>query len=330
MRLTEDRLIRLFRQRFDRGAADLVRGMGDDAAVIHPRNAAEDWVITTDMLLEDVDFRRSWLTPVQLGHKSLAVNLSDIAAMGARPRFYTVALAVPPDITESWVLRFYDGISGLADAHHATLIGGDLSRSGGGIEICITAIGEALQGNLVYRSGGKAGDEIFVTGVLGRAAAGLELLLAGRARRPNGSRRAALAAQRTPTPRCDAGLWLARSGLVGAMMDLSDGLSVDLPRLCSASGTGAEVRIWDLPVFPESRSWNCDPLRLALHGGEDFELLFSVRAEHVATLLASYPTTFPPITAIGTLTAAAGVLRRERPTARPLRLSAEGFDHFRP
>ena len=327
--LSENKLVRLLRERFGRTAAGLKKGIGDDAAVIRPKGAAELWVITTDMLQEDVDFRRGWLTPEQLGHKSLAANLSDLAAMGARPRFYTVALAIPAGTSENWISRYYEGMTRLGNTSGAVLIGGDLSRSSAGIQICIAALGESLGRKLVYRSGGRIGDAVYVTGVLGKSAAGLELLENGCRRGRTEDQRLALDAHRTPQPRCGVGLWLAQRGFANSMMDLSDGLSVDLPRLCVASGVGAEIDSQQVPVFAGCTAWNCDPRELALHGGEDFELLFTSPKRKLAALEASYPRRFPRLTRIGKLTGDASVIGMRSPGKNMKLLPQRGFDHFR-
>jgi len=279
------------------------------------------------MLLEDVDFRRRWVTPSQLGHKSLAVNLSDLAAMGARPRFYTVALALPPGTPEKWIESFYQGMIKLARQHGATLIGGDLSRSPAGIQVTITAIGTSPQ-KAVLRSGGRPGDMLYVTGVLGMAAAGLALLQRGRTKGKTLPERRALHAHRLPVPRCKEGLWLARSGFVRCMMDLSDGISMDLPRLCEACGVGAELFGTHLPVFHAASKWRCDPVALALHGGEDFELLFAVPARQADRFEAAYPAGFPPISRIGRLRRTPGVVWTPAGATAPEPLAPAGFDHF--
>lgn len=304
-------------------------GLGDDAAVIRPRGVDEDWVVTTDMLVEGVDFREGWLTPAQLGHKALAVNLSDLAAMGALPRFYLVALGLPPSLSEAWIVSFYRGMNALGEKHRAALLGGDLSRSPGGVQVTVTAIGTAQRSTLLRRSGGQPGDWLYVTGVLGRSAAGLRLLLANNLRGSTAREREALKAHRVPVPRCVVGQWLAASGLVHAMMDLSDGLSTDLPRLCKASGTGAELYADRLPLYEPARRWGAAPLELALNGGEDFELLFAVPEEAVEDLQHTYPRRFPPIAAIGRLTRGRSIVIRTHAGATPRKLAAAGFDHFR-
>ncbi|HSW40052.1 MAG TPA: thiamine-phosphate kinase [Acidobacteriota bacterium] len=328
-RLTgENKIIQLLKDRYQTSSPWLEKGIGDDAAVISPRNAFEHLVITTDMLLEGIDFRPEWTTPRQLGIKSLAVNLSDLAAMGVRPCFYTVSLAIPPGSSERWIREFYDGVTGLGNAHNAKLIGGDLSSSDGGIMISITAVGESLNRKVLYRSGGRPGDTLYVTGTLGRSAAGLALLKAGYRKSRSGPRQEALSAHRTPEPRCDEGVWLAQSGLVHGMMDLSDGLSIDLPRMCAACGAGAEISREDIPCFKKAVLWNGDPEEFALHGGEDYELLFSAPKAKIKALENSYPSRFPPITRIGEMTAESGKILLRGPGKEKRPLPQRGYDHF--
>jgi thiamine-monophosphate kinase len=326
---SENRIIQLLRNRYPAKGALLKKGIGDDAAVMRFQRAGEYWSITTDMLLEDIDFRRDWTNPRLLGRKSIAVNLSDLAAMGARPRFFTVSLAVPSNISERWILEFYEGLTYADSAKGAQLIGGDLSHSKSGIAISITALGESLKGKVLYRSGGKAGDLLYVTGTLGKSGAGLRLLQDGLTHPGARAQRDALQCHRVPEPRCEIGLWLAQCGLVSCMMDLSDGLSMDLPRLCAASGVGAEIRLADLPIFPESQRWGCDPVELALHGGEDFELLFAVKAAMNYWFEKIYPREFPKATQIGIMTGAAGKIWITGPGKRRCRLPERGYDHFR-
>jgi thiamine-monophosphate kinase len=325
---SENKVVRLLQDRYPTANISVKKGIGDDAAVILPANAQEYWLVTSDMLLEDVDFRREWTTPCELGFKSIAVNLSDLAAMGARPRFYTVSLALPPDVSERWILEFYDGLTELGGAKGACLIGGDLSSSKCGIMVSITALGESLKRRVLYRAGGKPGDHLFVTGILGRSAAGLKILQRGCMRPRSRSPKEAVQAHRRPEPRCEAGLWLAQCGLVHCMMDLSDGLSADLPRLCAASGVGAEIDSRRLPVFSESTSWNCNPLDLALNGGEDFELLFAVPKAKTHLLEKKYPANLPKITSIGEMTSDPGIQLHDAGKNRR-RLPKGGFDHFR-
>jgi thiamine-monophosphate kinase len=328
MPTSENKLLKLLQNRYSARNPQLKKGIGDDAAVIHPRNAAEFWVVTSDMLVETVDFNREWTVPRMLGRKSIAINLSDLAAMGATPRFYTVSLATPAEVPDRWIIEFHDGLTEKGALFGADLIGGDLSRSEKHVVISITAVGESLNRKVVYRSGGSAGDVLYVTGELGCSAAGLKLLREGLGRSRNRFAAKALRAHRDPDPRCDAGLWLAQSGFVSCMMDLSDGLSMDLPRLCAASGVGAEIRVSNLPVFAKASLWGCDPVVLALNGGEDFELLFAVRGSRNGSFEKAYPATLPKITRIGVMTREAGKIMAVGPNEIRRRLAERGFDHF--
>ncbi len=250
--------------------------------------------------------------------------------MGARPRFFTVSLAMPADVTERWIVEFHDGLTEKGTLHGAHLIGGDLSRSEKHIAISVTAMGESKNRKVLYRSGGKAGDLLYVTGELGRSAAGLKLLQKSGVRTRSRSRSGeeALQAHRDPEPRCDAGLWLAQCGFVSCMMDLSDGLSMDLPRLCAASGVGAEIRVSNLPVFPGSALWSCDPVELALNGGEDYELLFAVPKSRSRILEKEYPATLPKLTRIGEMATDVGNVWVIGENEERHRLPERGYDHF--
>ncbi len=327
--MSENRIIQLLQDYCPKGVPLLKKGIGDDAAVILPGKAREYWVVTTDLLLENIDFRRDWTTPGELGHKSLAVNLSDLAAMGVQPRFFTVSLALPSDFSEKWILDFYKGLTKLGGSKSAWLIGGDLSRSENGILISITAMGESLKRKVIYRSGGKPGDLLYVTGNLGVSAAGLKLLQNGCERPRSHPQRKAIHAHKMPDPRCETGLWLAQSGFVRCMMDLSDGLSMDLPRMCSASGVGAEIDAGRLPVFSMSSQWGCDPIELALNGGEDFELLFAVPKAKARSFERAYPVKLPKISNIGAMTDAVNSIGLHTAGKDRRPMIERGFDHFR-
>jgi thiamine-monophosphate kinase len=324
----ENRIIRLLQNYFRDTSPLLKKGIGDDAAVIHPPHAQEYWIITTDMLLENVDFRPDWITPGQLGYKSISVNLSDLAAMGARPRFCTVSLGLPAGFAEDWILQFYRGLNEAGRLHDMLLIGGDLSRSEGGITISITALGESLNRKVLYRSGARTGHLLFVTGVLGRSAAGLKLLQDGSFRTRSRTKQEAIRSHLKPEARCRVGIWLAQCGLVSCMMDLSDGLSMDLPRICAANGVGAEIDASRLPIFEKSSLWGCDPHALALDGGEDYELLFAVPPAKADMLERNYPEEFPPISNIGKLTKNAGAIWISEAGRNRRRLFEGGYNHF--
>lgn len=327
---SEDEIVRFLRDRFEGGSSLVLRGIGDDAAVVRNPTAGGEWVVTTDLLIEGIHFELDWTSPEELGHKSLAASLSDLAAMGAEARFYVVGLGLPGAIERRWIADFYRGMTRLGVRHKAALVGGDLSRARSELFISITLLGlPPVEGGAVYRSGGRAGDLLYVTGTLGRSAAGLRLLQRGSTTGRTSPEREALRRHRMPEPRCAPGKWLARRHISSAMMDLSDGLSVDLPRLCAESRTGAHVYGSRLPLFSACRRWGQDPLDLALNGGEDYELLFAVPQHKVKELERGYPASYPRISRIGVLTSTPGILFSPG-TRGPFRpLTPKGFDHFR-
>ena len=283
------------RQRVTLKGESLINGIGDDAAVFRS-TAGKETVITADLLVEDVDFRRTTTPPYLLGHKALAVSLSDIAAMGARPLWSLISIGVPEDVWETeFVERLYDGLLDLANRYGVQLIGGDTSRTNENIVIDSIVVGECAAGTAVMRSGARIGDQIFVTGSLGAAAAGLRLIdrgahLAEQNLGDDDSQKLdhILLRQLRPEPRVGWGIVLGDEGLATAMIDLSDGLSSDLNRLCVASEVGALIDSSLLPIDSYVTELcgrrALDPLQLALHGGEDFELLFTVKPGDVARL----------------------------------------------
>src|ERR1700754_1554833 len=270
-------------------------GIGDDAAVFQTGSGKET-VVTTDLLVEDIDFRRTTTPAMLLGHKALAVSLSDIAAMGARPRWSLISIGVPDDVwqTDS-VDQFYEGLASLAQRYDVQLIGGDTSPTNERIVIDSIAIGECNVGLAVKRVGEEPGDQIFVTGSLGGAAAGLRLIergahLAEQNLADDDSQKIdhVLLRQLRPEARVGWGMVLGEERLASAMIDISDGLSSDLNHLCTASGVGALIESSELPIDHQVVELcgrrALDPLQLALHGGEDFELLFTTKAESVGRL----------------------------------------------
>ncbi|HMF56199.1 MAG TPA: thiamine-phosphate kinase [Pyrinomonadaceae bacterium] len=315
--------------------SSLISGIGDDAAVIK-QTSGRDTVITADLLVEDIDFRLSYTPASLLGHKALAVSLSDIAAMGARPVWALVSLGVPPKVwRSSFVDDFYQGFFALADEHDVTLVGGDVSRTPERIVIDSILMGETMSGGAVLRSGASAGDHIFVTGTLGGAAAGLRLLERGAEKSKRGSEREArmienlVRRQREPLPRTGWGIFLGEDRLATAMIDLSDGLSSDLAHLCEESRVGAKIEAARIPIN-RNVAIACgrralDPLMLALHGGEDFELLFTVRPPNLRRLPRRIDGV--PVTYIGDITDEAGrILISEG--SHVWDLERGGFEHF--
>lgn len=329
-------LQRLRREAEDRAPAPgLVLGIGDDAAVF-TSTVGHDVVTSTDLLVEDIDFRLESTTPEYLGHKALAVSLSDIAAMGARPKWALLSIGVPAHIWDSSFLeQFYKGFFGLADRYGVALVGGDLSRTKEKIVIDSIVLAECPSQRAIARGGAQVGDEIFVTGFLGDAAAGLRLLERGVRVHDNGGDHESRAAdqlllrQLRPEPRVGWGLLLGEKRLATSMIDLSDGLSSDLNHLCEESKVGAVVHSSWLPVDQVVKEIcgrrALDPLMLALHGGEDFELLFTMNPSNVSQL----PKRVDGIgvTRIGEITPADhGVKIAEG--SRTWKLEPEGWKHF--
>jgi thiamine-monophosphate kinase len=287
-RKSEFDFINALRQRIASTPQTVIAGIGDDAAVFRS-GAGKETVITADLLVEDIDFRRTTTPPYLLGHKALAVSLSDIAAMGARPLWSLISIGVPEDIWQTdFVERLYDGLLNLANRYGVQLIGGDTSRTTENIVIDSIVIGECGSGMAVMRSGARPGDQVFVTGSLGGAAAGLRLIergahLAEQNLGDDDSQKLdhILLRQLRPEPRVGWGMVLGDERLATSMIDLSDGLSSDLNRMCAAGAVGALIDSSLLPI-DERVTELCgrralDPLQLALHGGEDFELLFTVK-----------------------------------------------------
>jgi thiamine-monophosphate kinase len=229
-------------------------GIGDDCAVLKPLRAGEETVITTDLSLQDRHFRLNTHRANEIGHKALARALSDLAAMGARPMTAFVSLAVTGKQTTSWIRSFYGGIKKLADEHEVEIGGGDLSRHKS-VVIDVMLLGKVPQGSGMLRSAARAGDVIYVSGLLGGSALGLEM-----------KRGPAWRIHKTPAPRVSIGQSLRKRG-VRCAMDLSDGISLDLARLAEASGLSANLD--HVPLFPGATESQ------ALHGGEDYELLFT-------------------------------------------------------
>lgn len=334
--LKQSRTTQSHRSSFIAHPSSLAVGIGDDAAVIKQHGGRET-IITSDLLVEDVDFRRDTIPPFLLGHKALAVSLSDIAAMGARPRWALLSIGVPREIWDSsFVDEFYEGFFALAARYDVALIGGDVSSTPERIVVDSILLGEAESGRAVLRSGARPGDHIFVTGTLGGAAAGLHLLESGvRLEKSSGRGRKAseveqlLLRQLRPEPRVAWGARLGAEQLATAMIDLSDGLSSDLAHLCRESRVGANVETRRLPVNPAVARIHGrlaqDPLSLALHGGEDFELLFTIRPcdlRHLPRSVNGVRATY-----IGDVTQEDGRVQivegRQRRTLQP-----SGFTHF--
>ncbi len=254
--------------------------IGDDCAVL-PKDSRTDLVITTDLLVEDIDFRLAWTRAQFLGHKALAVSLSDVAAMSAKPVWAMLSIGIPAQVWKTnFVEKFYEGWFDLAEKFGVELVGGDVSKTPDKIVIDSIVAGEVKKGNAVLRSTTQPDDLIFVTGELGGAAAGLQLLEKGE-KFGKSKNEKLLLRQLKPQPQTEIGQLL--SNLATSMIDLSDGLSSDLAHICRESKVGAKIYAEKIPIdknLSAISSENLDLLDFALNGGEDFELLFTVNPKN--------------------------------------------------
>lgn len=309
--------------------ADVITGIGDDAAVtaISP---AMQLLTSTDMLLEDVHFRLSWHDPYRLGRKSLAVSISDIAAMGGLPRWALLSLAIPTVLPVDFLDDFTRGFLDMAAEHGVCLIGGDTCSSRKGLVISVTIMGEQQPERILRRSGAKPGDEIWVTGTLGDAAHGLRLLESGSS---NVEEDETIFVSRLldPTPRVSAGLALAESGLVNAMIDVSDGIIADFGHIAGQSSVGGRLRLDNLPLSPSFlRTCGHDrklPYHLALSGGEDYELCFTAPPENHEKIIACVKKCGVEATPVGIVTSSPEVVA-VHVDGTPYNLPNKGFNHF--
>jgi len=302
-------------------------GPGDDAAVLAPvRN--ERLVVTTDAVVEGVHFSRTTFAPADIGHKALAVNLSDLAAMAATPQWALLSLVLPGDMAVADVEGLVEGLAALATRHNVSVIGGNITRTTGPLVVDVTAGGSVASRKWLTRAGANAGDEIWVSGTLGGAKAGLEMLADPESRIPDPG---CAAKQRTPEPRVRLGVAMGRGRAARAAMDLSDGLADAVRQVAAASGCGARIDAAALPIEPGAAAWwlarGTDPVGAAIVGGEEYELLFAVpkrgggRLRNVRRHVAD-----PVLTRVGVFTkdASALVVERDgRDEALP-----EGYQHF--
>lgn len=309
MPLPERQLIRRLR-RTVRGKKTVL-GIGDDCAILRIASDHEA-LVTTDFSLEGVHFRRDWQSPECIGHRCLARGLSDIAAMGGRPIAAFLSLALPANVPQRWVDRFFAGLLRLAHRYKMDLAGGDTSQSPGGVLADITVLGSVTKGKALRRSGARVGDQIYVTNALGESAAAVQLLTQKKLRKRDVF----------PEPRIAVGEWLVKNGIASACIDISDGLSIDLAHLCEESGVGALVNACAIPIHPSARKLR-NALDLAIHGGEDYELLFTVRQN---TSLPAQITRVP-ITQIGEIISGRAV--RVSQNGKSCVLAPAGWEHFR-
>ncbi|MCW5211810.1 thiamine-phosphate kinase [Desulfobulbus sp. TB] len=318
----------------------LVQGIGDDCAVV-AKDQENVWLLTMDTLIESIHFDCSWHPPYLLGRKAVAVNVSDVAAMGGKPVFALLSLGLPADFDPAWVTELNRGINHACCQYGCLLIGGDTVCSPEKVSLTLTLIGETAQEQVVYRHGACLGDTIWVSGVLGYAAAGLDCFQSGKMAHiidpmpppypPEypPKLRPCIQAHLDPQARTGLGKALAQTGCVHAMMDLSDGLATDLAHLCQQSKVGAKIAAEKLPgrkglaraaalLQKKRRDW-------MLGGGEDYELLFTASPDDSEKIMEVAATQGIRVSPVGTITEQGqGVCDKEQP------ISFQGFDHFTP
>jgi thiamine-monophosphate kinase len=300
--------------------AKVLAGIGDDCAVLGQLDG-RDLLVTTDFSLEGIHFRRDWHPAEAVGHRCLARGLSDIAAMGGEPVTAFLSLALPRDLAQAWIQRFVRGLLRLAKKHGVMLAGGDTAESPDGILADIVVVGTVPKGKAVLRSGARPGDRVLVSGALGGSAATVMKMMASPRRK---LRRQDYPRHFYPEPRVELGRILREKGLATAMIDLSDGLSTDLAHICEESGAGAEIESTVIPrarVGTPAREVDLD---FALHGGEDYELLFTAPpGKRVPSQIAGVG-----MTQIGHITRGRGIFL-QTPKGPAARLVPRGWEHFR-
>jgi len=308
--LTERELVARLQERLAPAPDWLLVGIGDDAAVVEPeRNRVE--VLTVDAIVEGIHFDRAFTPPEAIGHRALAVNLSDLAAMGASPRLALLSLALPASLP----LADYDGIAAglasLAAAHRVHLVGGNLTRSPGPLIVDVTVVGTVKRRQALTRAGARAGDDIYVSGSVGSAAAGLALLKSRGAGDARAETSPLVDRYLRPHPRVRLGLMLARNRAASSCIDLSDGLADGLHRIADASGVGMTIDADALPIDPGARAWfearGQNAFTEALTGGDDYELLIAVRPRTQRRLVAAIRRGGVKLTRIGRCTADRGI-----------------------
>jgi thiamine-monophosphate kinase len=308
----------------------LIKGIGDDCAVVGPYEG-KALLLTTDTLLEDIHFLLAKIPPEHLGEKSVAVNLSDIAAMGGKALHLLVSLAIPRTMSVDTVHAMYRGMKRICRRYGVNILGGDTVASPHRLMINVTVLGEAPEKEVLYRSGARPGDYIYLTGTIGDSAAGLRLIR-GEFSAPEQVAFPLREAHNRPVPHLEAGRIIARSGLASAMIDLSDGLLSDLRHICEASSVGARLIYNALPLSGELKALaeanNFDPYKLALAGGEDYRLLITVPRQNAEAFNNIFSGGIPcPAFQVGQITEHLG-MRITRPDGSEEMLEPRGYNHF--
>jgi thiamine-monophosphate kinase len=311
--------------------ANVIVGVGDDAAVLQV-SSSEIIVATCDMFVEGVHFDLNTCTASQVGWRAMTASLSDIAAMGCRPLFATISIAVPQDTPVGTIVQIYNGLANAARPHAVAIVGGDTVRSPAPIVLDVSAIGEPDGERYLTRSGARDGDLIAVTGYPGQSAAGLEIIMSAASRGERGDEDL-VRAHLEPQARVEHGLSLAQTDAVTAAIDLSDGLVQDLGHICEMSKLGGLIDLQKLPISPPLSEYckrhSENPVDMCLSGGEDYELLFTIRKDREKPLIADWCERFDiPMTIIGYMTAEFDGVRF-RDGDRIVSSDRAGYDHFR-
>ncbi len=329
---SEFNLINFISKKHSREAKDLIAGIGDDCAVIR-KDRGSVYLVTTDALVEGVHFTLKNFSYEDIGYKALAVNLSDIAAMGGVPKFYFVSLGIPKKFSKASIEKIYQGMGSLAGRFDTALAGGNISRSVKGLWLSITVIGEAGNGAYKLRSGARVGDGIYVSGKLGMAALGFCVGAALRGR-PSSDTRPFILAQRRPEPRLHLGLLLAAQKSVHALIDVSDGLVQDLGHICDASTVSAVIEYDKIPRVKNFENI-CDKLgiderKILMAGGEDYELLFTMKdrdAERVSKLASKIGEKITRVGRVEKRISKRKAVRVCNADGREILITKSGFDH---
>lgn len=326
-------LIRQLQRQWPTSSPRIITGIGDDAAILKT-TPGHQLLVSTDVLIEDVHFDLNYQTPKDLGWRAGAANLSDIAAMGGTPLYLLVSMALPPQVPPQHVRELYRGIQAACCPFNVELIGGDTSSSPSQIFLSLTILGSVRVNHALTRNNAEIGDRIYVTGTLGDSNAGLRLLQTHSAnrRRPSAVEAFLIRRHLQPAARVRVGQLLANRRLAHAAIDLSDGLSSDVERMCEASRVGAEIRATALPLSSQLRVFarqdKRDPIEIALRGGEDYELLFTTPAKHHPNVLRVSEQTKVPITCIGEIKPKIFGRQLVLPSGRKQKFSNESFRHF--
>jgi len=327
--LTERELIARIQQRLAPAPAWMIVGIGDDAAVVQPERNQVD-ALTVDAIVDGIHFDRAFVPPEAIGHRALAVNLSDLAAMGAAPRVALLSMALPACVPLQEFDGIIDGLAALAVRHHVHVAGGNLTRTPGPLTLDVTALGALKRRQTLTRAGACPGDEVYVSGAIGAAAAGLARLRAVDPHRLTPDDRHLTAAYLWPEPRVRLGTLLGRNRAATSCVDLSDGLADGVHQIAQASGVGLRIEADALPIDEAARGIlaadGADPVAAAVAGGDDYELLFTVRPRTRGRLRAAIRHAGTPLTRIGVCTDDRQVVLVRTTGTEPM---PSGYTHFR-